>query len=216
MKLKLLTCLACAATAFAAPPQTLLEITHATKPAPSLREAVVIIIDAQREYTEGKLRLAGVEAALRQTGRLLARARAAGVPIIHIQQVSAPGRPVFDPSGPFVDFAPEAKPLPGELVITKKLPNGFAGTTLDAELNRLGRKELILSGYMTHMCISATARSALDHGYHATVIADACATRDLPGSDGTTVPATDIHRIALVELADRFATLVPTLDSIPD
>jgi hypothetical protein len=30
------------------------------------------------------------------------------------------------------------------------------------------------------MCVSATVRSALDHGYASTVVAAACATRDLP------------------------------------
>lgn len=198
------------------PPATLLDLTHAT-PAPTrLSESVVIIVDAQREYTDGLLKLDGVAAALHQTQRLLQRARAAGVPIIHIQQISKPGRGVFDPTGPFTAFAPEATPLPGETVITKQLPNAFAGTTLDDVLKKLGRKHLIISGYMTHMCISATARSALDHGYHATVIADACATRDLADGTGGTVPAATVHRVALAELADRFASIATTLDQIPN
>lgn len=69
---------------------------------------------------------------------------------------------------------------------------------------------------MTHMCVSATTRSALDHGYHVTVIADACATRDLPAVGGDAIDAATVHRVALAELADRFATIVPTLDAIPD
>lgn len=216
MKSALLPLLASATFAVAAPPPTLLDLTHAAKPAGALHESVVVIIDAQREYVDGRLPLAGVSAALRQTQRLLQRARTAGVPIIHIQQISSRGRGVFDPDGPFIAFAPEAAPLPGEPIITKKLPNAFAGTSLDEALKKLGRTEIILSGYMTHMCISATARSALDHGYHATVIADACATRDLPDFTGGTIPAAEVHRIALTELSDRFATIVRTLDEIPD
>lgn len=214
--LPLLTVLGLAALpARASQPPTLLELTHAV-PAPAhLSASVVVIIDAQREYTDGHLKLSGVAAALHQTQRLLQRARAAGIPIVHIQQVSAPGRGVFDPTGPFAAFAPEARPLPGETVITKQLPNAFAGTTLDVTLQRLGRKQIIISGYMTHMCVSATARSALDHGYHATVIADACATRDLPDGSGGTLPAAEVHRVALAELADRFATVVPNLDTLP-
>ena len=180
-----------------------------------LGESVVVIIDAQREYTEGRLPLREVSAALQQTARLLARARAAGVPVIHIQQVSAPGRGLFDPQDRFIAFAPEATPAAGETIITKRLPNAFAGTSLDATLQQTGRTHLIISGYMTHMCVSATARAAFDLGYQTTVIADACATRDLPDGRGGRLDAATVHRVALAELADRFSTVVTTLDEIP-
>ncbi len=63
---------------------------------------------------------------------------------------------------------------------------------------------------MTHMCVSATARAALDLGYQSTVLSDASATRDLPDIDGAgTVPAAEIHRIELAALADRFAIVLP-------
>lgn len=206
----------CAAAPVSAPAATptLLSLTHAAHPPARLSESVVVIIDAQREYTDGRLPLAGVAAALHQTHRLLERARAAGVPIIHIQQISAPGRGVFEAGGPYIAFAPEATPLPSEPVITKSLPNAFAGTSLDATLKQLGRKHVIFSGYMTHMCISATARAALDLGYDNTVIADACATRALPEPAGGTISAATVHRVALAELADRFSTVVTTLNQI--
>ncbi len=200
----------------AASPPTLLDLAGVSAVPGRLSESVVIVIDAQREYVDGKLPLDHVAEALHQTRRLLERARRMHVPVIHIQQISAPGRGIFDPNGPMVQFAPEAMPLPGELVVTKKLPNAFAGTELDERLRGLGRKELIISGYMTHMCVSATARSALDHGFHATVIADACAPRDLPAITGKVLPAATVHEVALTELADRFATIVSTLDAIAD
>jgi len=213
--LPLLGAAALAATA-GATPSTLLGLTHAAPPPAGFRDSVVLIIDAQREYVDGRLPLAHVADALHQTQRLLARARAAGVPVIHIQQVSAHGRGVFEEGGPFVAFAPEAAPAAGETILTKKLPNAFAGTSLDDTLRRIGRRHIIISGYMTHMCVSATARSALDHGYQTTVIADACATRDIPDITGATLAAADVHRIALAELADRFSAVVASLDQIPD
>lgn len=197
------------------PPLTLTALGGGSALTVPLSESVVVIIDAQREYTAGRLPLHDVSAALHQTARLLARARAAGVPIIHIQQVSAPGRRLFDPQDRFVAFAPEALPASGETIIIKRLPNAFAGTGLDAVLKQTGRTHLILSGYMTHMCVSATARAAFDLGYQTTVIADACATRDLPDGRGGTLAAATIHRVALAELADRFSTIVSTLDEIP-
>ena len=203
-------------TARGEPPSTMLAIAHA-QPAPArLSESTVVIIDAQREYTDGLLQLSHVREALHETARLLQRARAAGVPIIHVQQISTPGRRIFDPTGAYTAFEPDATPLPTEMIITKKLPNAFAGTTLDEALKKTGRKQIIISGYMTHMCVSATVRSALDHGYATTVIADACATRDLPDGLGGTLPAATVHRIALAELADRFAVVVETLDQVPN
>jgi nicotinamidase-related amidase len=68
---------------------------------------------------------------------------------------------------------------------------------------------------MTHMCVSATARSALDHGYSSTVIADATATRALPDtSGGPDLQAEHVQRTALAELADRFATVALAADII--
>jgi len=60
---------------------------------------------------------------------------------------------------------------------------------------------------MTHMCVSSTARAALDLGYATTVVATACATRDLPNGSGGHIAATVIHDVALVELSDRFAVI---------
>ena len=107
-------------------------------------------------------------------------------------------------------------PRAGEIVVTKRLPNSFAGTTLDEELKRLGRKELIVVGFMTHMCVSATVRAALDHGYRCTMVASACASRDLPDGRGGVVSAAEVHRVELAALGDRFAAVVATAAELAD
>ena len=38
---------------------------------------------------------------------------------------------------------------------------------------------MVITGMMTHMCVDATTRAAVELGYHTTVISDATATRDL-------------------------------------
>ena len=111
---------------------------------------------------------------------------------------------------------PPARLADSALVIIKPLPNSFARTPLDETLKKLGRRNLIVAGFMTHMCVSATVRSALDHGYRCTVVAAACATRDLPDGHGGVVPAEVVHRASLAALADRFATVIDTSDGIPD
>jgi nicotinamidase-related amidase len=172
-----------------------------------LSDAAVVIIDAQNEYVSGRLPLTGVDAALTQITNLLTASRAAGAPIIHVAQRGRPGG-LFDPDGPNFQFAAPAAPRAGEAVVEKPLPNAFAKTDLQEKLQATGRKTLVIAGFMTHMCVSATVRSALDHGYSVTVAADAAATRNLPDPlGGPDLPAEQIHRIALAELADRFATV---------
>jgi len=114
---------------------------------------------------------------------------------------------LFDRDAERGQIIPAVEPLPDEAIIEKPFPNSFAGTDLDERLSAIGRKSLILAGFATHMCISSTARAAVDHGYRATVVADACAARDLPDGRGGVVPASMIHHIALVELSDRFAAI---------
>jgi nicotinamidase-related amidase len=76
-----------------------------------------------------------------------------------------------------------------------------------------GKKQLIVAGFQTHMCISSTVRAALDLGYRTTVIADAAATRDLPDpTGGPAFAAAELHRAALAGLADRFAIVAKLAD----
>jgi nicotinamidase-related amidase len=192
--------------------RTLLQMAGANAVPAKLSDAVVVVIDAQSEYVSGKLPLAGVDAALAQIAKLLAAARAVGAPIIHVAQRGRPGG-LFDPGGPNFKFAALVEPCAGEAVVEKPLPNAFAKTDLHAKLQAGGKKTLIIVGFMTHMCVSATARSALDHGYGVTVASDATATRNLPDPlGGPDLPAEQIHRIALAELGDRFATIVRIAD----
>jgi len=199
-----------------AAPATLLEIAGATWPAARLSNSVLIIVDAQREYDEGKLPLSGISDAVSNIANLLTRARAAGTPIIHVVQQSPKNRPIFAEGSPMTEIFPALTPRAGETVISKQLPNSFAGTSLDATLKTLKHQNVIVVGFMTHMCVSATARSALDHGYHCTVVANCCATRDLPDGLGGTIPAADVHRVELAALRDRFANVVTTVAEIHD
>jgi nicotinamidase-related amidase len=184
------------------------------RPAP-LAESTLVIIDAQNEYLDGKLALPGIVPALDALGRLLAKARAAGALVVHVQHKGRAGS-LFDLDARGGAIIDQVRPAGTESIVTKPLPNAFAQTDLDATLKRLGRTQLVIAGFMTHMCVSSTARAALDLGYKATVAADAAATRDLPDPMGGGVIAADaLHRAALAELADRFAIVAP-VDRIPE
>lgn len=196
-------------------PKTLLSLAGAS-PAPApLSQAGLVIIDAQNEYMDGTLALPGIGPAIEEIATLLGRARAAGSPVIHVRHLGKPGG-LFDAdrrAGAIIDaVAPRA----GEPVVGKSLPNAFAGTDLKAQIDATGAKQLIVTGFMTHMCVSATVRSAVDHGLFSTVVASACATRDLPSATGgAAMPASLLHEATLAALADRFAVVAIKAADIP-
>ena len=194
-------------------PKTLLELSGADMSPPPLSGATLVIIDAQNEYLDGKLALPGVKPAVDALAKLLAKAREAGAPIVHVQHKGRAGG-LFDLDARGGAIIDAVKPAGGEAIVHKPLPNAFAQTDLDAALKKIGRTQLVIAGFMTHMCVSSTARAALDLGYKALVAADAAATRDLPDPMGGVIPADALHRAALAGLADRFA-IVAKVDDIP-
>jgi nicotinamidase-related amidase len=192
--------------------KTLLQMAGANPAPAKLSDAAVVIIDAQNEYVSGRLPLDGVGPALTSIAELLKVARAAKAPVIHIAQKGRAGG-LFDPGTDAFKFAGQAAPQGGETVVEKPLPNAFAKTDLADKLQATGKKTLVIAGFMTHMCVSATTRSAVDHGYAVTVVSDAVATRALPDPlGGADLPAAQVHRTALAELADRFAVIARVAD----
>jgi nicotinamidase-related amidase len=191
-------------------PKTLLEIAGASLRPSSLERSALVLIDPQLEYVDGAVPLKGIAAAIGEAARLLDLARTKRVPVFHIVHHGRPGAAAFDPQGPHVAIIPDLAPKEGEQVVIKSLPNSFARTDLNRLVQETGRKELIIAGFATHMCVSATTRAALDLGYRSTVVASATATRDLPHPLGRGVASAEIvHEGTLAALADRFAVIVP-------
>ncbi|MCK6393166.1 cysteine hydrolase family protein [Zoogloea sp.] len=184
--------------------------------APSrLSESALILVDAQNTYRTGVMQLSGVEPALDACASLLARARALKVPVIHIQHDAGPGTP-YDIRAEIGAIADKVAPAEGEPVVVKNYPNSFLNTDLDARLKALGVKNVVVAGFMTHMCINSTGRGAFNLGYAVTVPASATATRPLAAPDGSTVPAAALQAAALAALGDLFAVVVPDVADIPD
>lgn len=195
-------------------PLTILEIVGANADAATLSNAVLLIIDAQQEYVDGKLSLAGIGESLAIGGRLLERARKTGTPVIHV--LHRGGGPLFNPHERWFQPAAPLIPSAGEAVVEKTMANAFAGTDLHDLLARTGRTRLIVIGYMTHNCVSSTVRAAKDLGYTSTIVASATATRDLPDGRGGTIAASLIQAACLSGLADTIATVVWNAQEIKD
>lgn len=187
-------------------PKTLFELAGGNQKAGRLSDSVAVVIDAQREYVDGKLPLVGIEPSITEAAKLLDRARKAGTPVIHVVHRGKGG--LFDPATPYYAIIPQLRPVPGESVVEKTLPSAFVGTGLAEVITKTGKKNLILIGYMTHMCVSTTARAALDLGYQSTIVANATATRDLPDGKGGVITAATIQAASLAALSDRFAVIV--------
>lgn len=185
-------------------PFTLLHLSGANLTPPHLKDACLVIIDMQNEYLEGPLALPQADAAIGHAKALLAKARAAGSAVVHVAHKGA-ANSLFDRSAARGQIIDSLQPTATEPVVEKTLPNAFAGTTLQEILDSNGHKDLIIIGFMTHMCVSSTARAALDLGFRITIDANSCATRDLPDGTGGVIDAAAVHRVALAELSDRFA-----------
>ncbi len=184
-----------------------------TEPA-ALADSTLVLIDCQNTYTEGVMALDGVAAALDEVAALLDRARTAGIPIVHVQHDDGPGS-LYDVNGHSGAIVAAVAPRDGEPVVVKNYPNSFVDTEFDQRLKAVGATNLVLTGFMTHMCVNSTARGAFNLGYAPTVVASATATRALPGVDGATVSADALQSASLAALKDLFAVVVPDAAAIP-
>ena len=134
--------------------------------------------------------------------------------ILHliIQHISAdPSLGFFLPETEGADIHESVLPKEDETVIVKNFPNSFLKTDLESKLRDNGVTKVIVIGMMTHMCIDATARAAVDLGFEMTVIEDACATLDL-SYNGHDVPAEQIHYSFIAALNGMYAEITSTED----
>jgi len=195
---------------------TLRDIVGLGNAASPISDSALVIIDAQNTYREGVMKLDGVEPALEECRTLLQRFRAAGRPVFHIQHDAGAGSP-YDLNAPVGQIADPVAPMAGEPVITKNFPNSFAQTDLHQQLQQAGIRNLILVGFMSHMCVNSTARGAFTLGYNPTVVASATATRALPSkASGKTVPSELLQEAALAALSDLPSAVVPSTADVPD
>lgn len=194
---------------------TLREITGMTPNPSAISDSALVLIDCQQTYREGIMQLTGVEPALQEAAELLARFRAAGRPVIHIMHDAGAGTP-YDTKAPIGQIADVVAPKPGEVIITKAYPSSFEKTGLKDELDKLGVKNLVLTGFMTHVCVNSTARAAFNLGFANTVVANATATRSLANPTGGEIPADVLHNASLTALSDIFAVVVPSGKDIPN
>ncbi len=178
-----------------------------------MEQTALILIDIQNDYFPGgKMILEEPEQAAQTAAQLLDLFRQKQKTIVHIQHESlTPAIPFLLPETEGQKIHASVRPLPHEQVFTKHYPSAFWQTALETWLSSLGVKKLIIAGMMTHMCISATARAAMERGFEVTIVQDGCATLALE-LDGVEIPAETVHRTALAELT--LIAQIKSLDTI--
>ncbi|GHG16821.1 isochorismatase family protein [Streptomyces zaomyceticus] len=193
---------------------TLRDVIGLPQELPRLSDSALIMIDFQNTYRTGVMRLDGAEEALAAGARLLAAARAAGTPVVHVVNDGGEGTP-YDIRAEIGAISDEVAPVEGEKVVVKQFPDAFHATGLEETLKGLGvTGDLVVAGFMTHMCVLFTAQGAFNHGYRPTVVAEATATRPLRAPDGTVLPSEALQAASLTTVADLFGTVARTVDAL--
>ncbi|KAH9809819.1 putative amidases nicotinamidase [Teratosphaeria destructans] len=187
--------------------QSFRQIVGASPSTASPKDSTLVIIDAQNEYAEGKLKVSNAPESRRAIAGLLQKYREGDGKIVHVKHIVPDGAPVFTPKTKLAEEFDELAPKEGEKVIEKVHPSSFADTKLHDYLGGTGAKKIVLTGYMAHVCVSTTARDGARLGYDVLVAEDAIGDRDIPGASGA-----DVTKMVLAELGDAFATVVHSKD----
>ena len=81
--------------------------------------------------------------------------------------------PVGDPSW---QIDPALEPRTDEIVVNKLSAGTFATTNLSDQLRNRGVDRVVITGVVTDVCVSTTAREAADRSFKVVVVSDACTT----------------------------------------
>lgn len=164
------------------------------------QDSALIVIDLQNDYFPGgKYPLWNTATVLDNCVAAIERANALGMPVILVQHVADSSKgiaPFFNAGSLGVAIHPRIlAAAPQAPVVIKQAADSFHQTTLQATLDGLGSRKLLLCGMMTQNCITHTALSPAAAQYEeVAVLADCCSTVDQM-----------LHAIALNALSIRVA-----------
>ncbi len=108
---------------------------------------------------------------------LLAKARAAGVPVIYVQHDGGKGHPLEAGAAGW-QIHQSVAPVDGEPVVRKRSCSSFYETPLREMLDKAGISHLIVTGCMTEYCVDTACRHATTLGFDVTLVGDGHTTID--------------------------------------
>lgn len=173
----------------------------------------LLLVDVQRAFVAGQGAVPAADQLVGSLSTMLDKARAAGVPVIQLQN-DGPHGAVDEPGQPGWELHFPARGHDREIVIRKTKDDGFDGTPLAEVLRVHGIQRLAVGGVMSEMCVLSTARTALARGLGVVLPHDGHATYDIgpaPGSHDT-VPAALASRVAEWALGDEVEIVAHSVD----
>lgn len=141
-----------------------------------MKNSAVLVIDVQRALCEGKYAMAEADAVIGRINGVLAKARAAGLPVVMVQHEAPDG--MLDHGSPGWELARGLQAEPGDHLVRKTSPDSFHKTDLQSQLQSLEADHLIVCGFQSEFCVDTTVRAALRLGYPVTLLADGHSTLD--------------------------------------
>jgi nicotinamidase-related amidase len=150
-------------------------------------DSVLVLIDHQ-PYQMANLNSHEPQMVINNTAGLAKAAKAFGVPTILTTVVAARGGLLF----------PQITDVfPGQEVIDRTFINTWEDKKVVDAVKATGRKQLVLAGLWTEVCVAMPAIQALGEGWNVTVITDA--------SGGTSVEA---HQVAIQRMVAAGANMM--------
>lgn len=183
---------------------------------PSMHAPIaLIIIDMQEGMRSPALPPRNNPAAEENIARLLQAWRGAGQPVVAVRHISRSPDSVFAPGQAGAAFQAALQPLAHEHVVEKNVPDAFVNTGLERWLYMRGIRRLVLAGVSINNSVEASARSAGNLGFLATVVADACFAFEKRDYGGNLRSAEEVHLMALANLDGEYARVAAT-DAVLD
>lgn len=179
---------------------------------PNLDRAVLLPIDMQQAFDAPPWPRRWNARIDRNGLALLAAWRQAHRPVIHVRHDSVEPHSSLRPGQPGHAFRPGFEPLPGEPLVTKSVNAAFIGTDLEDRLRALDATTVVAFGISTDMCVSTSIRTGANLGWPMMLVEDACDCFDLPGRDGTIIPAETVQAAHVATLGFEFCTVATTAE----
>lgn len=139
---------------------------------------VLLVIDMQEASMSGgdKHDLHGV---IQRINRLAGRVRSRGGCVVFVLHDGKEGEPL-EPFTPGWEVVRTLERRAEDRIVRKRLNDSFRGTDLASLLETLGAGRLIVCGWATDFCVSATVVSSLERGFEVIVASDCHTSSDRP------------------------------------
>lgn len=177
---------------------------------PTPRRAL-LVIDVQNEYFTGNLLIEHppVEQSLPNIGRAMDAARAAGIPVVVVQNSAPATSPLFAKGSPGWALNEAVASRPRDHYVEKAWPSVFTDTDFADWLQQNQIDTLTVVGYMTHNCDASTIFEAMHRGLQVEFLQDASGALAYANTAGSAT-AEEIHRVFSVVFHTRFAAVAST------